>query len=134
MPNTTPDTMSRPFSETMRRGRRGGLFLAALVAVPLAVTSAAEAACYEDLGSTGCPDREVFSYSDLRKLSCENLWYVRNNIYNEAGLCFRTAAAQEMFDNSDCSTYDAASLPLNANEQNNISRIRKVEKEKGCTK
>ena len=102
--------------------------------MPLAVTSAAETACYEDLGSTGCPDREVFSYSDLRKLSCENLWYVRNNIYNEAGLCFRTAAAQEMFDNSDCSTYDAASLPLNANEQNNISRIRKVEKEKGCTK
>lgn len=118
----------------MRCGRRAGLFLAALVAAPLAMAGAASAACYEDLGSTGCPDQEVFPYSDLRKLSCENLWYVRNNIYNEAGLCFRTAAAQEMFDNSDCSTYDAASLPLNANEQNNISRIRKVEKEKGCTK
>lgn len=119
---------------TMRLALRAALFLAALVAAPLALPGEAHAACYEDLGNTGCPDREVFSYADLRRLSCQNLWYVRNNIYNEAGLCFRTAAAQAAFDNSDCTTYDAASLPLNSNELKNISRIRKVEKEKGCAK
>jgi hypothetical protein len=127
-----PDTMTDRTAPAARH--RASVFLAALVAAPLAMPAAASAACYEDLGSTGCPDREVFAYSDLRKLSCQNLWYVRNNIYNEAGLCFRSAAAQQMFDNSDCTTYDAATLPLNGNEQNNIARIRKVEKEKGCTK
>lgn len=126
-PKTTPDRF-KPLA------RRAGLFLAAVLAMPLALAGAASAACYEDLGSTGCPDREVFPYSDLRRLSCQNLWYVRNNIYNEAGLCFRTAAAQAAFDNSDCTTWDASTLPLNSNEQSNISRIRKVEKEKGCAK
>ncbi len=129
MPDTTPDFAASPTAR-----RRAVFILAALLVMPLAAPTAASAACYEDLGSTGCPDREVFSYSDLRKLSCQNLWYVRNNIYNEAGLCFRTAAAQAAFDNSDCTTYDAATLPLNANEQKNISRIRTVEKQKGCTK
>lgn len=127
MPNTTPDRF-KPLAG------RAGLFLAAALAMPFVLPGAASAACYEDLGSTGCPDREVFSYADLRRLSCQNLWYVRNNIYNEAGLCFRSATAQQMFDNSDCTTWDASTLPLNSNEQNNIARIRKVEKEKGCTK
>ncbi|CAG1012060.1 MAG: YARHG domain-containing protein [Rhizobiaceae bacterium] len=127
MPSTTPDRL-KPLA------RRAGLLLAATVVAPLALTAAASAACYEDLGATGCPDQEVFPYADLRRLSCQNLWYVRNNIYNEAGLCFRTAAAQAAFDNSDCTTWDASTLPLNSNEQKNISRIRKVEKEKGCTK
>lgn len=134
MPNTMPETMPCTMSRTLRPGRHAGLFLALALAMPLAAATAASAACYEDLGQTGCPDREVFSYADLRRLSCQNLWYVRNNIYNEAGLCFRTAAAQAVFDNSDCTTWNAASLPLNANEQRNISRIRNVEKEKGCTK
>lgn len=126
MPDTTPDLAAAR--------RRAGWLLAALLAMLIAAPTAASAACYEDLGQTGCPDREVFPYADLRKLSCQNLWYVRNNIYNEAGLCFRSATAQQMFDNSDCTTYDAASLPLNGNEQQNIARIRKVEKDKGCTK
>lgn len=104
------------------------------VAVLMAFPVAAQAACYEDLGATGCPDREVFSFADLRRLSCQNLWYVRNNIYNEGGLCFKTAAAQAVFDNSDCTTDNPADIVLNSFEQKNIGRIRSVEKAKGCTK
>lgn len=90
--------------------------------------------CYEDLGATGCPHKEVFPLSDLRALSCENLWYVRNGVYNGHGYCFKTARAQEMFDNSDCSVDNAADLDLNSNEVRNIDNIKRVEKEKSCPK
>lgn len=90
--------------------------------------------CYDDLGNTGCPHKEVFPLSDLKQLSCENLWYVRNGIYDGHGYCFKTDRAQEMFDNSDCSVDDAADLDLNSNEVKNIANIKKVEKQKGCPK
>lgn len=92
----------------------------------------ANAACYEDLGATGCTDRETFSRADLRRLSCENLWHVRNSIYDEAGFCFKTARAKAQFDNSDCTIQNASELRLNSHERANISRIRKVEMEKAC--
>lgn len=90
--------------------------------------------CYEDLGNTGCPHKEVFPMNDLRALSCENLWFVRNGIYNGHGYCFKTARAQEAFDNSDCFVEDAADLDLNSNEVKNIDNIKRVEKAKACPK
>lgn len=100
------------------------------VLILAATTVSAQANCYEDIG---CPDRDVFSRSDLRRMSCENLWYVRNQIYNEHGYCFKTRAAKQAFDNSDCSVRNAARLDLNRKEVTNISRIRQVERQKGCT-
>lgn len=107
---------------------------AALALLALSASPAFALNCYEDLGQTGCPHKEVFPMSDLRALSCENLWYVRNGIYNGHGYCFKTARAQEMFDNSDCSVEDAADLNLNSNEVKNIDNIKRVEKNKGCPK
>lgn len=93
----------------------------------------ASAGCFENLGKTGCTDQEAFSVGQLLSLSCQNLWTVRNSIYDDHGYCFRTDAAKLAFDNSDCYESDAAKLRFNKNEQTNINRIVQVEKEKGCS-
>lgn len=103
-----------------------------LFAANLCAATTAHAACFEDLGQTGCTNRETFPRSDLRRLSCQSLWLVRNTIYDENGFCFKTSAAQAQFDNSDCTVKNAANVKLNSHERANISRIRQVEREKGC--
>lgn len=103
---------------------------AALLLVALPGT--ATAACFEGLGTTGCTHLETFGREELRTLSCQNLWYVRNSIYDDNGYCFRTQAAKAEFDNSDCYVRDAGKLRFNRHEQANIDRIVRVEREKGC--
>lgn len=98
----------------------------------LALPATASAQCYENLGGTGCPDEETFGLDDLRGLSCQNLWYVRNAIYDSHGYCFKTPAGQAEFDNSDCYEEDASMLQFNRHERANIDRIVRVEREKGC--
>lgn len=98
----------------------------------LALPATASATCFENLGMTGCPHQETFSRAELRGLSCQNLWYVRNSIYNDNGYCFKTQAARAEFDNSDCFVRDASQLRFNRHEQANIDAIVRVEKEKGC--
>lgn len=100
--------------------------------VILATTAPGITACFEDLGRTGCTDEEVFPTADLRQLSCDGLWLVRNTIYDENGLCFRTARAQNVFDNSDCYIDDPGAVRLNRYERNNVARIVQVERQKGC--
>lgn len=87
---------------------------------------------YEGLGQTGCPDKETFPRSQLRQLSCRNLWTVRNGMYNDHGYCFKTKAAAAAFDNSDCYAHDANKIKFNGHERNNIDRIVKIERQKGC--
>lgn len=97
--------------------------------------SGAQAACFEDLGQTGCTDREVFPRADLRQLSCDNLWLVRNTIYSENGYCFRTDRALRYFDNSGCYVEDAEDVKevhMNRFESSNIDRIVGIERQKGC--
>lgn len=104
----------------------------AAVLLVLALPHAASATCFENLGQLGCPNLETFPVDELRRLSCQNLWTVRNSIYNERGYCFRTQAAIDRFDNSDCTVTDAAQLQFNQHEEANVSRIVRVEREKGC--
>lgn len=92
----------------------------------------AAAGCFEDLGRTGCTDEESFSVAELRQLSCESLWLVRNSIYADHGYCFRTQAAIQAFGNEGCRATNAATLPLNRHEQTNVNRIVQVERESGC--
>jgi hypothetical protein len=47
------------------------------------------------------------------QLSCENLWHVRNRIYDENGYCFKTARGQQAFDNSDCWVDGQEAVKLN---------------------
>ena len=103
-----------------------------IAALLLALPATASAQCYENLGQTGCPDEETFSLNDLRGLSCQNLWYVRNAIFDAHGYCFKTEAAETEFDNSVCYEEDPAMLKFNRHEQANIDRIVRVEREKSC--
>lgn len=85
--------------------------------------------CFEGLG---CSNTAYFSKAEARKLSCENLWYTRNRIYDENGYCFGTGRAKAQFDNSDCYFSDQAAVPLNAFERANIDTLKGVEAAKGC--
>ena len=110
--------------------------ISTMVAARLAlapVSANAASYCFENLGNTGCPWKETFSPSELKQLSCQNLWYVRNSIYDRRGYCFKTQDGKDAFDNSDCHVKNAASIHFNDNEQNNISRIRQIEDQRGCT-
>ena len=98
--------------------------------IPLSAEAATY--CFEDLGNTGCPWKETFPKSQLKQLSCQNLWYVRNSIYDRKGYCFKTQDGKDVFDNSDCTVKNAASIHFNPNESANIASIRQVENGKGC--
>lgn len=89
----------------------------------------ARADCFELIG---CTDSDYFRLSDLRMLSCENLWFVRNRIYDENGYCFRTARALQAFDNSDCWVADQAQVKMSAVERQNVDAIVKAETQLGC--
>lgn len=89
----------------------------------------AAADCYELIG---CPNDHNIPVSELRQLSCDSLWTVRNAMYDEGGYCFKTAKALAVYSNDGCLYNDAAQVPLNSYERTNISRIGEVEKSKGC--
>lgn len=101
--------------------------MATLVLVLLATT--AESGCFDGYG---CTDETDFSRDALRFESCDYLWYMRNSIYDDHGYCFKTKRAQSVFDNTGCYVRDSAQIPFNRFEQNNISRIRQIEKQLGC--
>jgi hypothetical protein len=96
-----------------------------LVASP----SPARANCYELIG---CTNTDYFKTSQLKQLSCQILWEVRNTIYKENGYCFHTQKAIDAFGNAGCKFDNAGDVPLNAAERHNVSAIKKVEAKKGC--
>jgi hypothetical protein len=98
---------------------------AALVASP----SPARANCYELIG---CTDKDYFKAWQLKQLSCQILWEVRNTIYKENGYCFHTQKAIQVFGNAGCKYDNAADVPLNAAERHNALAIKKAEAKKGC--
>lgn len=100
----------------------------ALVAVGLAAP--AEAGCYE---VQGCTNERVFSEQFLMEnAECQILWEIRNGIYKENGLCFRTPRAISAFGNAGCRYDDPAAVPLNQFERANIEIVRRVERRKRC--
>src|SRR5215217_9721860 len=91
----------------------------------LASTGAAMANCYEQIG---CDDSDYFQRSDLRQLSCQSLYEVRNLIYKQNGFCFSTNRAKQTFGNDGCSITKQSLVRLNAVERNNVAAIVAVEK------
>jgi hypothetical protein len=102
------------------------LFAAAAILIG---TLPAMANCYEDIG---CDDSEYFARGDLRQLSCQSLWEVRNLIYAQNGYCFQTHRGRAAFSNEGCWITDQGSVRLNAYERENVATIQSVEKAKGC--
>jgi YARHG domain len=87
------------------------------------------AACYEEMG---CTDSDLFRTGTLRKANCSVLWEMRNGIFKENGYCFHTARAVSVFGNAGCAHDDAAQVPPNAVERQNIAASGSVEASKGC--
>lgn len=101
----------------------------AWIIILMAGTSAAHANCYEVIG---CDDSQYFSKPQLRQLSCQALWEVRNWIYQQNGYCFQTARAKKVFDNDGCWITDQSAVKLNGFERENVARIAATEKAMGC--
>ena len=118
-------------SETLRMVslRAATLFGAAALAALLLQPAPARANCYEGIG---CTDSDYFQSWQLKKLSCQILWEVRNTIYKENGYCFHTQKAIKFFGNAGCKYDDAGKVPLNSAEVHNVHAIKKVEGKKGC--
>ncbi len=95
----------------------------------LASMSGAFANCYEMIG---CDDSDYFQRSDLRQLSCQSLWEVRNWIYKQNGYCFSTQRAKNAFGNDGCWITNQSQVKLNAVERENVATIAAVEKSRGC--
>jgi hypothetical protein len=63
---------------------------------------------------------------------CERLWVARNQIYKDAGYCFKTSRAIAYFGNAGCQ-YDVESrVPLGRGERARVARIQAEERELGC--
>ena len=107
-----------------------GIGMAGLVLGLSAPQTPARANCYEIIG---CSNSAYFKISDLKKLGCQPLWEVRNWVYKENGLCFKTPKAIKAFGNAGCLYDDVTAVPLNQFEQYNVKAVRKVEAHKGCS-
>jgi hypothetical protein len=105
------------------------LSVTAAGAALVASTSPARANCYELIG---CTDKDYFKAWQLKQLSCQILWEVRNTIYKENGYCFHTQKAIQVFGNAGCKYDNAGDVPLNAAERHNVLAIKKAEAKKGC--
>ena len=64
--------------------------------------------------------------------SCPELWAARNQIYKDAGYCFKTARAREHFGNGGCMHDNVDAVPLSDADRRYISQIKKLEAQKGC--
>ncbi len=90
----------------------------------------AEAKCYRMLG---CTDQDRFSLGDLTsEPDCQYLYEMRNGIYAEHHLCFRTQRAIATFGNDGCVSYDPGAIGLNRVEMNNAATIAQAESALGC--
>ena len=100
------------------------------IIVLLAGTSSTMANCYEGLG---CDDSENFSSRMLQQASCQQLWELRNMIFQQNGYCFQTERGKQAFGTEGCHVTSQAAVQLNAFETRNVATIAAVEKAKGCS-
>jgi hypothetical protein len=65
---------------------------------------------------------------------CSDLWTERNQIYKQAGYCFKTAQAIRVFGNAGCAYDDVRDVPLSARAQQRINQIVRMERTYGCVR
>ncbi len=102
---------------------------AVVAAGMIAAATPAMSGCFELIG---CTDSEYFSESQLRRLSCDALWTVRNTMFYENGYCFQTAKGKQVFGNAGCKYTVSGKVPLNKYERANVETVKRVEARKGC--
>ncbi len=107
----------------------GALCVLASGVILLLSPTPAHANCYELIG---CTNKDYFKASQLKQLSCQILWEVRNSIYKENGYCFHTQRAIQVFGNAGCKYDEVGDVPLNAAERHNVLAVKTAEAKKGC--
>lgn len=71
----------------------------------------------------------LFSFTPLKEMGCYDLWYARNSIFDENGYCFKSREAKIIFNPSCEENFKG----LDKEAKDEVKRIIKIEKEKGCT-
>ena len=70
----------------------------------------------------------------LAQDSCSALWLERNQIYKDAGYCFKTARAIRTFGNAGC-VYDfEGEVALSVQERRRVAEIVRTERYLGCSR
>lgn len=64
--------------------------------------------------------------------SCQELWVMRNQIFKNAGYCFKTQKAISYFGNGGCVYQDQDDVPLSAMDKIVIRDAKKSEARQGC--
>lgn len=70
---------------------------------------------------------------NYRAYSCQDLWVARNQIYKDAGYCFKTSRAIRFFGNAGCQFDSESRVPLSRGDRAEIDRIKRIEDGKGCS-
>lgn len=70
---------------------------------------------------------------NYRDYSCQDLWIARNQIYKDAGYCFKTTRAIRYFGNAGCQFDNESRVSLSRGDRAEIDRIKRVESDKGCS-
>jgi hypothetical protein len=60
---------------------------------------------------------------------CDELWFARNQVFDHAGYCFRSALGRAVFDNSNCTSNIAEADP---SEQAVVEQVLTLESEWNC--
>jgi hypothetical protein len=71
--------------------------------------------------------------SNAAHASCSSLWRARNQVYKDAGYCFKTARAIRAFGNAGCSYDSVNDVPLSANQRAFVQDIIEQERRMGCS-
>ncbi len=64
--------------------------------------------------------------------SCQELWVMRNQTYNDNGYCFHTARTISYFGNGGCVYHSDSAVPFSAPERRTIRDIQASERRLGC--
>lgn len=107
---------------------RALLPLSLVVATTFAVPATANAGCH----LIDCVENVYVQPKEIATRSCEDLWLLRNSIWNDAGYCFKTQRAVKSFGTHTCRHADQAAVPLNDYQRANVKTIRAVETANGC--
>lgn len=61
--------------------------------------------------------------------NCYDLWYERNQIFDDNGFCFQSRLGKDTFDNADCYTDNPQ---LSRAEVRRVAQIKAQERRKSC--
>jgi hypothetical protein len=71
--------------------------------------------------------------SEYARYSCSELWVARNQIYKDAGYCFKTSRGVRYFGNAGCQFDNQSDVRLSRSDRQAVDEIVRIEARKGCS-